>query len=130
MEFYSRRVWDEVGEWIAMTILAVAFGGFLGAIARYLVSVRVRGMLGTMCVNILGSFLFGLSLRVVNDSGVFASLWLIGFLGAFTTFSTFAVQFVETWKDEEKGKAIGYALSTLIGGFVFIFIGWWIGACI
>jgi len=110
-----------------MTILAVAFGGFLGAIARYLVSVGVRGMLGTMCVNILGSFLFGLSLRVVNESGVFASFWLIGFLGAFTTFSTFAVQFVETWKEGNQQKAVVYALTTLLGGFVFISVGWWIG---
>ncbi|WP_245827648.1 fluoride efflux transporter FluC [Paenisporosarcina indica] len=113
-----------MGERIVITIIAVAAGGFLGAIVRYLVSMRVTGMLGILSVNILGSFLFGLSLRFVDEAGTFSSFWLIGFLGAFTTFSTFAVQFVETWNDGHSVKAISYALVTLIGGLLFVCMGW------
>jgi len=109
-----------------MTLLAVATGGFLGAVARYLISIRLPGMLGILSVNIIGSFLFGLSLRVVNESGTLASFWFIGFLGAFTTFSTFAVQLVESWKDDRVIKAFLYAIGTLIGGFLFVSLGWWI----
>jgi len=110
-----------------MTWLALAIGGFLGAIARYLVSLRFTGMKGIFCVNILGSFLFGVSLQVVNESGTFASFWMIGFLGAFTTFSTFAVQFVETWMKGQATKAFTYAVVTLTGGFLFVWLGWWLG---
>jgi len=107
-----------------MTILAVAAGGFLGAVARYLTSIRLPGMLGILSVNIIGSFLFGLSLRLVTESSTFAAFWLIGFLGAFTTFSTFAVQLVESWKDGHVMKACLYAIGTLVGGFVFVSLGW------
>lgn len=109
-----------------MTIFAVAAGGFLGAIVRYLVSIRLPGMLGILSVNILGSFLFGLSLRGVDEAGTIASFWLTGFLGAFTTFSTFAVQVVESWNDGHFMKALLYALGTLIAGFLFVTLGWWI----
>lgn len=126
MEFYTSGIWHEVGEKFVMTIFAVAAGGFLGAIVRYLVSIRLPGMLGILSVNVLGSFLFGLSLRVVDESGSFTSFWLIGFLGAFTTFSTFAVQLVETWNDGHIMKALSYALLTLIGSFLFVTLGWWV----
>jgi len=109
-----------------MTIFAVAAGGFLGAIVRYLVSNRLPGMFGILSVNVLGSFLFGLSLRGVDEAGTIASFWLIGFLGAFTTFSTFAVQVVETWNNGYIIKALSYSLGTLIGGFLFVTLGWWI----
>lgn len=110
-----------------MTMLSVAIGGFFGAMARYLVSLKFTGMKGIFCVNILGSFLFGMSLRLVNESGTFASFWMIGFLGAFTTFSTFAVQFVETWMEGQVTKAFSYAMVTLMGGFFFVWLGWWLG---
>ena len=116
-----------MGAWIAMTILAVAFGGFLGAISRYFVSLRLTGMKGILCVNILGSFLFGLSLQADNESGAIPAFWLIGFLGAFTTFTTFSVQFVETWMEGKVATACSYAVVTLLGGFLFVWLGWWLG---
>lgn len=113
-----------------MTIIAIAAGGFLGAIMRYVVSVKLPGMSGILIVNILGSFLFGLSVRFVTESGTVASFWLIGFLGAFTTFSTFALQCVEMWKEGHPVKACSYALVTLIGGISSVCLGWWLGGLI
>ena len=109
-----------------MNILAVAIGGFLGAVARFLVSSRFPGLTGILLANTLGSFLFGLTLRTVNETGTFASFWFVGFLGAFTTFSTFALKLVETWKDGKPVKAAVYAAATLAAGFSAVLLGWWL----
>jgi len=110
-----------------MTLLAVAIGGFFGAISRYAISIKIQGMTGILLVNCLGSLLMGLSLHIAIQTTWIAIFWIVGFLGAFTTFSTFAVQFVESWSKGARRKAISYALFTLIGGFIFVTIGWWIG---
>ncbi|KXS42325.1 MAG: CrcB protein [Methanohalophilus sp. T328-1] len=74
----------------------IGTGGFLGAICRYGTSILIPGGWGTLVVNVLGSFLLGLLLFYSDYIGyltprirMFAG---IGFLGAFTTFSTFIVQ--------------------------------------
>lgn len=110
-----------------MILLAVAIGGFFGAISRYAISLKIQGMTGILLVNCLGSLLMGLSLHIAIQTNWIAIFWITGFLGAFTTFSTFAVQFVESWSKAEQSKAISYALLTLIGGFIFVTIGWCIG---
>ena len=110
-----------------MTLLAVAIGGFFGAISRYAISLKIQGMYGILYINWVGSFLMGLSLNIALETSWIATFWIVGFLGAFTTFSTFAVQFVESWSRGEQRKAISYALFTLIGGFLFVTIGWWLG---
>jgi fluoride exporter len=83
-------------------ILLVGAGGFLGAITRFLTSRYTSGMLGsfpigTLIVNVSGSFLLGLIMySVLNDSRMispeFRSFAAIGFMGAFTTMSTFAYE--------------------------------------
>jgi CrcB protein len=77
-------------------LFLVGTGGFLGAICRYGTSILIPGGWGTLVVNVLGSFLLGLLLFYSDYIGyltprirMFAG---IGFLGAFTTFSTFIVQ--------------------------------------
>ncbi len=84
--------------------LAVALGGAAGSLARWLLTVRVQAWLGrdfpwgTLTVNVLGSFAMGLvtvllvermALGPIGRAGL-----LVGFLGAFTTFSTFAFETV------------------------------------
>lgn len=110
-----------------MTLLAVALGGFLGAVMRFVISQKIQGMKGILLINCAGSFLIGLSLHIAIQTNWVAIFWMVGFLGAFTTFSTFAVQFVESWSKGKQRKASGYALFTLLGGFLSISLGWWIG---
>ncbi|AJD03270.1 fluoride efflux transporter CrcB [Campylobacter lari] len=83
------------------TILAVGFGGFLGAISRMLASSFFNKIIphdfpyGTLLVNIIGSFLMGLFFSYANSKGVHIftkSLISTGFLSAFTTFSTFSYE--------------------------------------
>ena len=74
-------------------ILAVGTGGFLGAIARYYISQKLnktvedRLPLGTLAVNLFGSFLLGFILSIGLEE-IYILLIGTGFLGAFTTFST------------------------------------------
>ncbi len=83
------------------TILAIGLGGFLGAIARaYSVHITNKYVglefpLGVLIVNILGSFIIGILFAVfahytINDS--FKAFLTTGFLGALTTYSTFAIE--------------------------------------
>jgi CrcB protein len=75
-----------------MTALLVVLGASLGAPTRLLVSRRVAGPRGTLVVNVLGSLLIGL---FTGLSAAPYALLAIGFCGAFTTYSTFAVETVE-----------------------------------
>lgn len=90
-----------------MTALLVALGAAVGAPARLLVSRAVAGVRGTLVVNVLGSLLIGLF------AGLAASpyaLLAIGFCGAFTTYSTFAVEAATL---PRRGGA-GYVLASVV----------------
>ena len=80
------------------SILAIGTGGFIGAILRYLVEISVAHTtipLSTLIVNLLGSFilgsLFAIFMKVKIDMHL-KSLLSTGMMGAFTTYSTFALQ--------------------------------------
>ena len=83
---------------IFMDILLVGAGSFMGGIARYLVSLAMKGMgsafpWATMTANIVGCLLIGLLWAVfnrVNASSQLNLLLIVGFCGGFTTFSTFS----------------------------------------
>ena len=76
-------------------LLAIGCGGFLGAVARFMFSQSLTSIPGTLAVNVLGSFCLGLLMYyneflgyVPSRTRLFAG---IGFLGSFTTFSSFVV---------------------------------------
>jgi CrcB protein len=77
-------------------ILLIGIGGFLGAVCRFLLCELVEGHLGTLSVNVLGSFMLGMIMYDTEHLGMMNPKGRIalgtGFMGAFTTFSTFAVQ--------------------------------------
>ncbi|MFC7097923.1 fluoride efflux transporter CrcB [Halobaculum marinum] len=98
----------------------VAAGGAGGAVGRYLVGSAVdRGgsfPLGTLTVNVVGSFLLGLLtfLPVGGDVSLFVGT---GACGAFTTFSSFSVATVQLWDGGERGRAVAFvAANTLLAG--------------
>lgn len=95
-------------------MLAVALGGAVGAVGRYLVVTRLGELLGygfpygTLAVNVIGSFLMGclveasaLALPLSTEA---RGLILVGGLGAFTTFSTFALDVATFY---ERGELTG-----------------------
>jgi CrcB protein len=85
-----------------MTILAVALGGALGSVARYLFIKAFSQWLGpafpwgTLAVNVLGCFaagaLYALLVERMDAANEWRGLVLVGFLGGFTTFSAFSVE--------------------------------------
>ncbi|NYZ11178.1 fluoride efflux transporter CrcB [Azospirillum sp. RWY-5-1] len=112
------------------TILAVAVGGALGSVARYAVAtaaVRLFGTgfpWGTMIVNALGCFTMGvlaeLAVHVWSPPVEIRALVMVGVLGGFTTFSSFALDVGFLTGRGALGEAAAYALGTLIltvGGF-------------
>ena len=83
------------------TLLAVGSGGFLGAIARYYLSISISENypfnvpVATLSANIIGSFLIGIFAAIFmtyTPSNELRGFLIVGFLGALTTFSTFALQ--------------------------------------
>jgi len=107
-----------------VTILLVGAGGFLGAISRYLVdgwiATVTRGGFpwGTLIVNVSGSFALGLLFALSVERGVLSPALrapvLIGFIGAYTTFSTLTL---ETWRLVETGSYIA-AVANMGGSVV------------
>lgn len=77
-------------------IFLIGAGGFLGAVCRFLLCEFVEGQLGILSVNVLGSFMLGIIMYDAEHLGFISPKGRIafgtGFIGAFTTFSTFAVQ--------------------------------------
>ena len=104
--------------------LAVAVGGALGAMARYGVSNIIfapssqKFPWATMSVNVLGSFIMGLLFVIVVERGALPaemrSLLMVGFLGAFTTFSTFSLDALGLWQNGDLFMALVYALGTVV----------------
>jgi len=99
-----------------LQILAIAGGGALGAVFRFWASSGVYAVLGrgfpygTLVVNVLGSFLMGLLFELFVDrlavSPELRAGVLVGLLGAFTTFSTFALETLNLLEDGAMTKAI------------------------
>jgi CrcB protein len=103
---------------------AVALGGLLGAPSRYLVGVAVRARWGpelpwgTLAVNLLGSGAAGLLAGLGPDDlgPTAAALVAVGFLGAFTTASTFAVEVADLDGARRRRDAVLVVVSSVVLG--------------
>ncbi|MEW6721262.1 MAG: fluoride efflux transporter CrcB [Thermodesulfobacteriota bacterium] len=114
-------------------ILYIALFGAAGCLSRYYLSGWVYDLLGTampygtFAVNVLGSFLVGLVMEFsLRSSLVSQDLRVglaIGFLGGFTTFSTFSYETVRLLESARFFPALVNALSSVVVCLVFTFIG-------
>lgn len=107
-----------------MQWLVVAAGGALGAMARFGVNSLVfpllgnRFPLGTLLVNVTGSVLMGVCYVLIIERGLLPSalrdLLMVGFIGAFTTFSAFSLDTLALWQNGHLALAGTYAVLSLI----------------
>jgi len=122
-----------------MTTLLVAVGGALGAIARYLVDFWMvsRGItsvpLGTLVVNVSGSFALGLLVGILGTTG--GPDWILtfvgtGFLAAYTTFSTWMFEAARLFQRGAWSPAIVHLAATMVLGVGFAAAGLWLASAL
>jgi CrcB protein len=115
--------------------LLIAAGGGLGSLARYLAGAAImsrfgsRFPLGTMVINVTGSFLIGLLMTLFTERQphpYWRPLLVVGFLGGYTTFSSFEWESYSAVRDG--GFWIG--LGNIVGSVGFGYAAVWLGALV
>ncbi len=111
----------------------VALGGSLGAVARYGAGQLIRSTLpyiswpvATLTVNVLGSLGIGIIFILLERHHVHDAarlVLLVGFLGGFTTFSTFSLELLLMMERGDWALAMGYAFVSLVSCFAGVYFG-------
>jgi len=115
------------------TAVAIAVAGALGALARYGIDVYLRQRKpgtfpwGTLVVNVSGAFLLGLIFTAATEKWAVAP-WLrsaitVGFLGAYTTFSTLTFETYRLADERELGLAAVNLLGSITAGMIAVYAG-------
>ena len=105
-------------------ILLVAFFGALGTLARYGLATLIQPLAGgrfpisTLLVNVIGSLIMGVLYVLIFEKLWLAPEWrnflIVGFLGAFTTFSAFSLDSLALWQNGQPLLALGYVVASLV----------------
>jgi CrcB protein len=124
---------DAATERVPRDVVAViALGGALGAPARYEVAQLIHVAPGsfpwaTFVTNLSGAFVLGLFLTAVvrrrPASRHLRPFFAVGFLGAFTTFSTLAVETVTLVRDGDAALGVAYLVVTVVAGLLAAYVG-------
>ncbi len=116
-----------------IALIYVGIGGFLGAISRWSLGSMLKKTLGdppfpypTLLINLIGCFAIGLAYAIWENNKVAQLFIIIGFLGGFTTFSTFGLELLTLIRANSLGMATLYvSLSSCLGIFLV-----WLGMTI
>ena len=116
-----------------INVLAIAFGGAIGAVLRYLLGNQISIILGTnfpwsiFLINVIGSLLMGITIESFNLFSVsnepMQKFMTIGILGAFTTFSTFSLDVINLVMKNRLADAFIYIFASVILAIGFLFLG-------
>jgi CrcB protein len=116
-----------------MNYLFIGIGGFSGAIVRYAVGLWIGQRwgrsfpLGTFIINVSGSFLIGFLMPLLTERIIVNTHWrlmlMVGFLGAYTTFSTFEYETGGLVRDGEWMYAGLNVIGSVVAGFVALKLG-------
>jgi fluoride exporter len=113
-------------------LVAIALGGALGAVSRYEVAQLIRVPKdgfpwATFWINLSGAFVLGFFLTLVVErfppSRLLRPFFAVGFLGAYTTFSTMAVETVTLIKDGRPVLGVGYIVASVAAGLIVVYAG-------
>ncbi|MBT4929186.1 fluoride efflux transporter CrcB [Porticoccaceae bacterium] len=116
--------------------LSIAIGGAMGAMGRYWVSSCLLPIssykfpYATFSVNVVGSLLMGILYVLIVERGGLPEqarhLLMVGFLGAFTTFSTFSLDAISLWQNGGQTMALIYVFSTVFSCLLAIIVAIWL----
>jgi CrcB protein len=117
-----------------LKILLVGAGGFCGSISRYVVSIGIQRVVvnawlpyGTMAVNILGCFFIGFLSGLADVRQIISLetrlLLMVGFLGGFTTFSSFELEMFSLARNSEFLTLLVNLGLQIVGGFGAVWLG-------
>ena len=118
------------------SIFIVGLGSFVGGALRYTISTLMKSLCGqgfpwgTLFVNLLGSFVFGVVFALFSKYSSTNSPWCLllttGVCGGFTTFSAFTNESLQMLHAGNIGGFIGYVATSLIMGIALIALAYWI----
>ena len=122
------------GEGYILNLILVFIGGGIGSVARYIVTTLVKNFttinfpFGTLTVNVMGSLLMGLITALIAgklsyDSEPVRLLLAVGFLGGFTTFSSFSIETLTLIEKHEIFYAIANILTNTTFGLLAAYLG-------
>ena len=114
-----------------MVFLCVVLGGAAGAMARFGLGGWVHARrphfpYATLAINVTGAFLLGVALPLLAAHPVLRALVATGFLGAYTTFSTFSLETVLLLQSGQRRQAAAYVASSIVLGVVASALGSWL----
>lgn len=120
---------------VIKNILAVGAGSFIGGIARYLISLVMKGIskgfpLATLAVNLLGCFIIGLLWGILSRNASESTSWglflTVGLCGGFTTFSTFSKEALTMLQTGQIWGFTSYIALSVLAGIALVALGCYI----
>ena len=120
---------------IIRNILAVGAGSFVGGVARYLVSLAMKGIgkgfpWATLSVNLLGCLLIGLLWGILSRNASESTSWglfmTVGLCGGFTTFSTFSKEALTMLQAGQICGFATYIIVSVLAGIALVALGYYV----
>ncbi|HEV8035483.1 fluoride efflux transporter CrcB [Yoonia sp.] len=109
-------------------VISVALGGAIGSVLRYLVGLTVAFPLGTLTVNVIGSFAIGVIWVHLADRGLqhWSPFVMTGLLGGFTTFSAFTLDALRLFEEGRFTAAGAYIAGSVVLSLMACGLGLWL----
>lgn len=117
-------------------LLLVALGGAIGSAMRYLTAILLARHytgsipLATLVVNVLGCFLIGLLIGLCSETTYLRLLFITGFCGGFTTFSTFTAESYVMFREGAYGLALLYIAGSVLISLLALWVGLYVSRII